>query len=94
MISQRLTKPPCSLCGSKKNTNWHHLVYSPVQVMIPLCHSCHMKVHKNVGFPKIPWKHIVLALEDDVYEKLKELKGDRSWEQFLVEPHIKKEEDA
>jgi len=53
-----------------------------------------MKVHKNVGFPKIPWKHIVLALEDDVYEKLKELKGDRSWEQFLVEPHIKKEEDA
>ena len=34
-------------------------------------------------------KSIQLRVDDDVHEKLKELKGDRSWEQFLVEAGLK-----
>ena len=33
-------------------------------------------------------KRIQLTVDDDVFEKLKELKGDRSWEDFLVEAGI------
>ena len=39
-------------------------------------------------------KSIQLRVDDDVHEKLKKLKGDRTWEQFLVEPLIKKEENS
>ena len=30
-------------------------------------------------------KRIQLTVDDTVFEKLKEIKGDRSWEEFLVE---------
>lgn len=30
-------------------------------------------------------KSIQLRVDDDVFEQLKDLKGDRSWEEFLVE---------
>ena len=35
-------------------------------------------------------KRIQLTVDDAVFDKLKELKGERSWEQFLVEPLIQK----
>lgn len=37
-------------------------------------------------------KRIQLTVDDAVFEKLKELKGGKSWEQFLVEPLLKQEE--
>lgn len=33
-------------------------------------------------------KRIQLTVDDAVFDKLRELKGERSWEQFLVEPLI------
>ncbi len=30
-----------------------------------------------------------MRVDDDVFEQLKELKGDRSWEDFLVEAGLK-----
>ena len=38
-------------------------------------------------------KSIQLRVDDDVHKKLKEMKGSRTWEQFLVEPLIKKAEN-
>ena len=35
-------------------------------------------------------KRIQLTVDDAVFEKLRELKGEKSWEQFLVEPLIQK----
>jgi len=40
-------------------------------------------------------KRIQLTVDDDVFEKMKDLKGDRSWEDFLVEAglnYVKAEE--
>ena len=40
-------------------------------------------------------KSIQLRVDDDIFEKLKELKGDRSWEDFLIEAglnYVKAEE--
>lgn len=34
-------------------------------------------------------RRIQLTVDETVFEKLKELKGKRSWEQFLVEPLLK-----
>ncbi len=41
-------------------------------------------------------KSIQLRVDDDVFEQLKELKGDRTWEDFLVEAGLNyvKEEEA
>jgi len=39
-------------------------------------------------------KRIQLTVDDDVFEKLKGLKGDRSWEDFLVEAGLKMEEES
>ena len=33
-------------------------------------------------------KRIQLTVDDHVFDKLKELKGKRSWETFFVKPHI------
>jgi len=38
-------------------------------------------------------KSIQLRVDDAIFEKLKEIKGDRSWEQFLIEPLIQKEKE-
>ena len=38
-------------------------------------------------------KRIQLTVDDPVFDKLRELKGERSWEQFLVEPLIQKEKE-
>jgi len=38
-------------------------------------------------------RRIQLTVDEAVFEKLKKLKGKRSWEQFLVEPLLQKEED-
>ncbi len=37
-------------------------------------------------------KRIQLTVDDTVFERLKEMKGDRSWKKFLIEPLIQKEE--
>ena len=37
-------------------------------------------------------RSIQLRVDDDVHKKLKEMKGDRTWEQFLVEPLLKEAE--
>ena len=37
-------------------------------------------------------KRIQLTLDDEVFERLKEMKGDKSWEEFLVEPLIRDSE--
>lgn len=34
----------CSNCGSKDNVVEHHLSYDP-EITVPLCQSCHLKVH-------------------------------------------------
>lgn len=34
-------------------------------------------------------KRIQLTVDDAVFERLKDLKGDRSWEDFLVEAGLK-----
>jgi len=42
-------------------------------------------------------KRIQLTVDEDIFEQLKELKGDRSWEDFLVEAglnYVKAEESA
>ena len=36
-------------------------------------------------------KRIFLTLDDDDFEKLKSLKGEKTWEEFLVTPHLEKE---
>jgi hypothetical protein len=33
-------------------------------------------------------KRIFLSLDDSDFEKLKSSKGDRTWEEFLVKPHL------
>lgn len=37
-------------------------------------------------------KRIQLTVDDHVFDELKKLKGNRSWKDFLVKPHL--EEDA
>ena len=37
-------------------------------------------------------KRIQLTVDDDVFEQLDKMKGDKSWKQFLVEPLLKKAE--
>ncbi len=34
----------CETCGSIKNIINHHTSYEP-EIIIPLCHSCHTKIH-------------------------------------------------
>ena len=36
-------------------------------------------------------RRIQLTVEETVFDKLKKIKGDRSWEQFLVEAGLKEE---
>jgi len=38
-------------------------------------------------------RRIQLTVDEAVFEKLKKMKGRKSWEQFLVEPLIKKDEE-
>lgn len=37
-------------------------------------------------------KRIFIALDDDDFDRLKALKGKLTWEEFLVTPHLEKEE--
>ena len=37
-------------------------------------------------------KRILLAVDDMDFERLKELKGDNTWEQFLLKPHLETED--
>lgn len=36
-------------------------------------------------------RRIFIALDDDDFAKLESLKGKRTWEEFLVKPHLKEE---
>lgn len=38
-------------------------------------------------------RRIFLSLDDDDFEKLRALKGERTWEEFLVKPHLEEAED-
>ena len=39
-------------------------------------------------------KRIFIALDNDDFEMLKTLKGKRTWEEFLVKPHLEKEAEG
>jgi hypothetical protein len=43
-------KDHCAKCGKSldfKSVLWHHISYVPEEKKIPLCRSCHLKVHKS-----------------------------------------------
>lgn len=42
-------KKSCLICGDDA-VERHHVQYRPVQVLIHVCHSCHLKIHQRKGF--------------------------------------------
>ena len=39
-------------------------------------------------------RRIFIALDDDDFEKLKSMKEERTWYEFLVTPHLKEEAEG
>jgi hypothetical protein len=35
----------CFICGSEKNLHRHHPDYTNPDLIVPLCHRCHLKLH-------------------------------------------------
>lgn len=80
----------CEICGATDNLERHHTSYEP-KVIIILCRNCHRKEHKKPNAPKRPFTNIVIFLEDNDFETMKALKGEQTWLEFLVKPHLEKE---
>ena len=47
----RLSKAPCSICGSEKNVQAHHKDYSKPLDVVWMCAKCHHRVH--AVFPEL-----------------------------------------
>jgi protein-arginine kinase activator protein McsA len=91
-------KKKCVECGSTDNLQQHHTSYEDDET-VTVCRRCHQNIHKNRDhrlYPEdeSPGKSIFEAFEDDIFEDLKQVKGDRTWhdailEEFGVKTHSK-----
>jgi len=46
---KKIEKPElCSVCGKKKNLEGHHYDYSKPLDVVWVCHTCHIKIHKDL----------------------------------------------
>ena len=64
----------CAECGEQKNVDEHHISYNP-ESTVPLCRSCHKKVHADESHPYYPDdrpEYTTIELDDDVREQLRD----------------------
>lgn len=77
--TERKTMGLCTICGSGKNILRHHISYEH-DVTVPLCASCHIRVHRDKSHRLYPidykptntMKSMSTQIPDDLYERLKD----------------------
>ena len=80
---KKTEKEKCVLCQKNEATQKHHLLYEPEEIVIPVCVSCHLKLHNHgvglgsghsKGFGLQPIKiissHFTYADEDGIIKSL------------------------
>ena len=44
MSTPRVRNAKCACCGSTRHTQWHHIAGRVFNILIALCHSCHLEI--------------------------------------------------
>lgn len=79
----------CRSCGSTENIHEHHITYDPERTVY-LCQNCHIEAHKDRSHEfhpeqEKPGKTLNQTFTDEEFDGLREVKGDRSWREAILE---------